>query len=382
VVSVRNKKAPTSRRTPKVVLILFVVAATALGQKTDKPSLDELRTKGYDALYNLDYDGARTHFQEIVRSYPDHPAGPECLAFVLWLQELYRSRYLQATHYSTNSLANENARKPDPQVVNQFRQWTRAAESLAEARLKRDPKDIEALYLLGATEGLRAVFAAAIEKRYTAALRSSTDSVDHHRQVLKLDPSYHDAELTIGMQDYIIGSLPLPLKMLAGLSGVRGSKKRGLEGLERVANEGHWASDMARLLLIDIYKKEKRWPEAVAVSQQLASKYPRNYFFRLQIADALIAEAASGQQPKQENAAAVEQEGFNIFESLLRDKSARSAIDLVHFRYGEAYMEVGKPAQAVTQFQAVTQTVDAEPALVTLARQRAAQATEMAGKRR
>ncbi|HKE55811.1 MAG TPA: hypothetical protein VKB46_03885, partial [Pyrinomonadaceae bacterium] len=267
------------------------------------------------------------------------------------------------------------------QVVKQFRQWTRAAESLAEARLKRDPKDIEALYFLGATEGLKAVFAAAIEKRYTAALRSSIDSVDHHREVLKLDPNYHDAELTIGMQDYIVGSLPLPVKMLAGLSGVRGSKKRGLQTLERVATQGHWASDMARLLLIDIYKKEKRWTDAVAVSRQLASKYPRNYFFRLQIADALIAEAASGQQPKQEDAATVEQEGFNIFESLLRDKSARSATDLVHFRYGEAYMEVGKPAQAVVQFQAVAQTVDAEPALVTLARQRAAQATESSKRR-
>jgi tetratricopeptide (TPR) repeat protein len=382
MVSVVGKKAPTSRCAPKVVLILLVVTTTAFGQTTDKARLDELRTKGYDALYNLDYEGARTYFQEIVRLYPDHPAGPQCLAGVLWLQELNRSRYLQATLYSSDSLANGNGQKPDPMVVNQFRQWTKSAESLAEARLRRDPKDVEALYFLGATEGLKAVFAAAVERRFTAALRNSTDAVERHRQVLKLDPTFHDAELTIGMQDYIIGSLPLPLKLLAGISGVRGSRKRGLETLERVAREGHWASDMARLLLVDIYKREKSWSDAIAVSRELAVKYPHNYFFRLQTADALIAQAASQRQLKDGDAAQPEQEAFNLFESLLKDKTAKSAADLIHFRYGEAYMLAGKPAQAVAQFQAVAQTVDAEPALVALARQRAAQATESSGKHR
>jgi tetratricopeptide (TPR) repeat protein len=379
-----STNAPTSRRTPKVIagLILLIGAASAFGQKSEPAKLDELRAKGYDALYNLDYEGARGYFQEIVRLFPDHPAGPLCLAEVLWLQELNRSRYLQATLYSSDSLSNGSGRKPDPQVVKLFRQWTKSAASLAEARLRRDPKDVEALYFLGATEGLKAVFAAAIERRFTAALRDSIDSVDRHREVLKRDPTFHDAELTIGLQDYIIGSLPLPLKLLAGLSGVRGSKKRGLETLERVSRDGHWASDMARLLLLDIYKREKRWTDALAVSRELATKYPHNYFFRLQTADALIGQANSQRQLKDGDPTALEHEAFSIFESLLHDKTARPANDLVHFRCGEAYMSEGKPAQAVAEFQAVAQTVDAEPALVALARQRAAQAMELIRKRR
>jgi hypothetical protein len=61
--------------------------------------------------------------------------------------------------------------------------------------------------------------------------------VDHHREVLKLDPKYVDAQITIGLYEYVVGSLPLPVKILAGATGYRGSKKRGLALLEQVAKE-------------------------------------------------------------------------------------------------------------------------------------------------
>src|SRR6185437_3813310 len=100
-------------------------------------------------------------------------------------------------------------------------------------------------------EGLEAVYSAGVERKYMAALRTAEDAVDHHRKVLELSPKFYDAELTIGLQDYVIGSLPLPVKMLAGTFGVRGSKKRGVTALETVARDGHWGRDIARLLLID-----------------------------------------------------------------------------------------------------------------------------------
>jgi len=91
----------------------------------------------------------------------------------------------------------------------------------------------------------------ASDDKAVAALRAGTSAVDHHREVIKLSPDYHDAELTIGLHNYIVGSLSLPLKMIAGTMGVHGSKKRGLETLERVTVEGKWARDLARILLVD-----------------------------------------------------------------------------------------------------------------------------------
>ena len=89
--------------------------------------------------------------------------------------------------------------------------------------------------------------------------------------MLKLAPDFHDAELTIGLMNYVIGSLPLPAKMLAATMGVRGAKKRGLEALECVAKEGKWARDIARMLLIDLYKREKRFDDAAKLAGESRS---------------------------------------------------------------------------------------------------------------
>ena len=288
-------------------------------------SLDDLREQGYEALFSLDYETANRLFKEMARLFPDHPAGPQCLAATLWLQELNRSRHRQASLYSTESFSSGED-KVDPRLVEQFRYWTRTATRLAEARLRRNPRDVEALYFLGVTDGLKAVFAAAVERRFRAALSDSSRAVDRHREVLKLDPNFHDAELSIGMYDFIVGSLPLPIKMLASLGGVRGSKKRGLETLERVAREGRWARGIARLLLIDLYKREKRWTEALAAARELAARYPRNYLFQLQAADALVARAATLRQTKGASASAAsadQDEAFRIFESLLQRSNYR-----------------------------------------------------------
>src|SRR6266571_8967896 len=95
--------------------------------------------------------------------------------------------------------------KADPRVVDQFRAWTRQARQLAEARLKENPRDAEAIYFLGATQGLKASFEEAVERRHFAALKDGSDAVDKHREVIKVDPSYRDAELTIGLYDYTVG---------------------------------------------------------------------------------------------------------------------------------------------------------------------------------
>jgi tetratricopeptide (TPR) repeat protein len=269
-----------------VALIIVVLASlvTALAQD-QQARLDTLRAEGYEALYNLDYDAARRRFQKMMEIVPDHPAGPQCYASSLWVQHLNQAWEHKATLYSDN--ASNNKTRVDRKQVDEFRRWTRQAKQLSEARLRKDPKDVEALYFLGAAQGLEAAFAAGVERKFMPAFRSGTDSVERHRAVLKLAPEFHDAELTIGLLNYVVGSLPLPAKMLAASMGVRGSKKRGLEALERVATKGKWARDMARMMLFDLYKREKRFNDAAKIARELAEKYPRNHLFKLQLSEAL-----------------------------------------------------------------------------------------------
>jgi tetratricopeptide (TPR) repeat protein len=384
----------TKYSTLLLLFLLFLVAfASVQAQSGDSkkapaavsPRLEELRKKGSEALFNLEYDAARQKFTEMTRSFPDDPTGPQMLATTLWLETLNQARRLQAAIYSTQSFyAGED--NPDPRVVQDFRQLTRQATQLAKARMKRNPRDPQTLYVLGASESLQAAFAATVERRFIAALRSGLSGVDTQRQVIKLDPSFYDAELTIGMYDYIVGSLPLPIRMLAGIAGGRGSKKRGIQTLERVAKEGHWTRDDAKVLLIAIHKKEKRFPEALGLSRELQEKYPHNYLFRLETADTLVSLAAIERQAnKTKEADAMESEALRTFESMLHERPAAGyaprALDLIHFRYGEAHLLMGHSQRAATEFLAATTINGADAGTVSRAHLRAAQSFDLAGKR-
>lgn len=386
-----------------VLLLLLVVCVTRAGAAQQAETVvtptttkgqagevnarfDELRSQGFEALYNLDYDGARQKFKELARLFPEHPAGPQFLAATLWTQTLYQSRRLQASVYNTEAFYAKNEDKADPQVIQQFRELTRQSKQLAETRLKRNARDVEALYYLGAVEGLKAAFAYAVERRFVAAALDGSRGVDRHRDVLKLDPTFRDAEVTIGLYDYTVGGLTLPLKIMVGVTGARGSKKRGLETLERVAREGRWARDDARILLIALYKREQRFMDAVAVTRDLAAKYPRNYLFKMELADALAQQANVERAAKRmTEAQKLEREAFAAFDQLVRDRTTRETatrlLDLIHFQYGEALLIAGQPEAGAKEYLSSAGVPGADAGLATMARLRAAQAYDLAGKR-
>jgi tetratricopeptide (TPR) repeat protein len=378
-----------------ILALTLAFACPSFGQATNSPWLTEterakfetLRIAGSEALFNLDYESARKSFKEMAVAFPNYPAGPQFLADSLWVETLYQTRRLQSSLYgSDDTFYSTSDDKADPRTVDQFRNLTRQARLLAEARLKQFPRDPEALYFLGATEGLKASFEEAVERRHFAALKDGSDAVDRHREVIKLDPNYHDAEITIGLYDYTVGALPLPVKLIAGVAGFHGSKKRGLATLERVTREGRWVHDEAKTLLIVLYTREKRYAEAAALARELGARYPRNYLYRLEAADALVLQAALEREANHNTATtAAETEAFATFESLLRDKAVRDtaarAFDLIHFKYGEALMTAGQYEKAVKEFLASAEVPGAQQGLATMAHLSAARALDLAGKR-
>lgn len=400
-----------------VVVAVALASVVSFGQQSgsaprtngdaqnNQARFEELRVRGFEALYNLDYEEARRNFRTLAREFSDHPAGAQFLAASLWIETLNESRRLQTSVYNSDSFYVESEERVDPRALAQFREWTRTAETLAEARLRRNADDAEARYFLGATEALRAGFASAVERRFTAALRDGARSVEHHRAVMRLDPDFHDAEISIGLYDYIVGDLPLAVKILASIGGVRGSKRRGIQTLERVAREGRWARDDARIILIALYKRENRLQDALTVSRELAARYPRNYLFSLEVADSLVRVAAAARRASETNSSTVnasvtaqssspadlEREAFEIFDALLSSHAtprraanatpASRAADLIHFRYGEALMIAGQFERASREFLLAASVPNAEARLVTMSRLQAARAFDLAQRR-
>ena len=344
--------------------------------------------KGIEAMHNLDFKTSRVSFEELKRRFPDHPASHYYLAANLFLQTLTQPGRLLPllSNLSRSKTFGENKEKVDQVTVDQFRALTRRADQLAKASLKRNARDAVALYFLGATHGLSAAFKGTLEGSIVSAMREGSSGVDKHRDVIRLDPAFHDAELSIGLYDYTVGALPLPVKIMAAVANIRGSKKRGLETLERVGRQGRLERHIARLILITLYKREKRYAEAGDRAGELTASYPRNYLFRLAEADALVSQAADHKRTGQATlAATLERKAFATFDSLLKSEPGDLPPppgELVHFVYGESLLKMGIPALAAQHFLAATSSARADNSIVTSAHLRGAQALDLAGKRR
>ncbi len=351
----------------------------------DQKRFDAMRAEGFDALYNLDYESARRRFRDITVAFPTHPAGYELLAAGLWLKTLNESRRLQASLYNNEGFYKEKDDKVDPKVAEEFRELTSRAKELAEARLRENPKDTDALYYLGATEGLKAAWGSMVERSFMSALSNGKDSVDHHRDLLKIDPGYTDAKVTVGMYDYVVGSLPPLVKLGATVIGYRGSKKRGISTLEEVARDGRYARDDAKTLLIALLKRERRYRDAYNYAAELAAKYPRNYLLKMEAADALVSQAEEERATDPEAAKKTEAEAFAVFDSLLAPAHGPNApkvpLDLVHYNYGDALLVAGQAERAAKELAAAAAVPGAEASMVTRARLRHAQALDLAGRR-
>ena len=337
----------------------------------------KLRREGHEALYNLDHATAVEKFEEIRKRLPHHPAGDIYLATVIWLKHLSKTRRLQTGLYGSGSsfYAGASASKEgaegdaiDMGVDRAFRERMAQAKTKALALVAKNKNDADALYFLGSYYGVMAGYEASTARKFFSAMRNGSRCVDAHEKVLKLKPDYYDAYLSIGVYDYIVGNLPFSYKFMATMAGVRGNKKRGITRLQTIIEKNAATADDARVLLVAIFRNEKRYEDALSLLEQLNSKYPNGYLLKLETASTLVTLNRSN-------------DAYAVFESLLKDPSAASALDLINYQYAEALARNKVYKRAAAAFIAVNQVQGGDANLATISRLRAAQMYDLAGER-
>lgn len=256
---------------------------------------DPVARRALNHLYDLEYDRAIADFERVVESYPEDPFALNYLLQGVVLREMYRLNALDTTLYADDGFLTGKPLPADPKVKERIQQLSDASILLSEARLKKAPNDVDALYARGVTRGLRLSFAAIVDKAFFAALKHAVASRRDHERVLELDPTYTNAKLIVGMHNYVIGSLPFGFRLLVGVAGISGSKKRGLELLREVSATKAETSMDARVALALFLRREARYKEALAVAQSLSAERPRNYIFALEEAN-LLKDAGMGNE--------------------------------------------------------------------------------------
>jgi tetratricopeptide (TPR) repeat protein len=277
--------------------LLFCLLASFAAAVPDDPSATAaaLTKSGFDCYYRMDYDGAIRDFGRAVEARPDDPFAVNHLLSAVLFRELYRAGALDTSLYSNNSFLDRRQFPIDPAARERIRQLTDRALTLSEARLRANPKDVEALYARGVARSLRATYIGLVEKSWYAALKSAWGARSDHEEVLRLDPGYTDAKAVVGIHEYISANLPFFIKVLAQLTGHGGSKEKGLSYLADAGAHGKETSVDARIMLAVFLRREQRFLDALQVARGLSAAYPRNFLLALEEAN-ILNDAGRGQE--------------------------------------------------------------------------------------
>src|SRR5688500_6389781 len=254
-------------------IIVALVPAAAAGNEQSA----RLRARAYQLAYNLDYDEATREMEAAVRADPADSAAERGLAVIPWLL-ISSTRGAATVDDYLGSISRQNVamRQPPADLAARFNRHIARALALAEAELKRRPRDPEALYQVGATVALQASYVATVEGRILGAFRAARRAYDAHEQVLELAPARRDAGLVVGTYRYIVSAMSLPIRMMAYVAGFGGGKDEGLRLIEQAAASTTEASADAKFALVLLYNRESRYADALRVLGELQRLYPRN----------------------------------------------------------------------------------------------------------
>ena len=234
--------------------------------------------RAWEHFYNLEYEQALKLFESAAANEPNSPALHNHIAQTLLFREMYRVGALESEMVSGNdAFLRRDKLKPSKGTEDRFHLEVAKAMELAQARLKENPNDTRAMYDLGISHGLKSNYNFLVRRAWMDALRDATAGRKLHNKVTELDPSNIDARMMQGMHDYIVGSLPFFYKVLGFLAGFRGDRQEGIRTLQLVAERGGDNRVDAEIILAVLYRREKRYKEALPLLDDLIRRFPRNY---------------------------------------------------------------------------------------------------------
>jgi tetratricopeptide (TPR) repeat protein len=253
---------------------------------TDPINLTPQVREAHDRFYNLDYEGALTRFEAIQRANPQSAIAIGYILQTLVFRELYNQDLLDTTYYAHDSFLTSRRSVPVPQATrDRIESLTNSAIALADEQIKANPDDANAYFARGYARGMHAAFITLADHSYYAAARQGFAARADSEQALKIDPSYADAKMAIGIQQFAVASLPRLLRIMIGIAGVSGNKEKGLELLRESAAHGVVTPIESRTALSLFLRHDARYPEAIVVQKGLADQYPHDYLFRLEVAN-------------------------------------------------------------------------------------------------
>lgn len=271
----------THKSAASALLLACFIALAAPSWGADSAVSPGALETGYREMYNLDFDGAHSVFQSWEASHPDDALGPVSNAAAYLFAEFNRLHILESELFTNDQrFANRKKLVPDAQTRAAFDRELARGEEIAGRILSGSPQDTNALFAKTMASGLRGDYAAMIEKRNLAGLSYMKAGRLLAQKLLAFDPSYYDAYLAVGVENYLLGANSPPVRWFLRLGGAETNKDDGIAKLRITAEKGHYLAPYARLLLAVAALRDHDRETARRLLSGLAEEFPQNQLYR------------------------------------------------------------------------------------------------------
>jgi hypothetical protein len=269
-----------------IVLLQLMLAqapsAAGISPDSGRYTLMEL---GYRQMYNLEFEEAHKTFSLWEQTHPEDPMGISSNAAAYLYSEFSRLGILQAEFFADDeSIRKAKRLTPDAAIRNAFDANIATSERLADAVLARNPDDQNALFAKVLNQGLLSDYAGLIEKRLLTSLGYMKSSRTLAEKLLAVNPTNYDAYLAIGVENYVLGCSPAPMRWILHLFGSQTDKIQGIENVRKTAEKGHYLLPFARLLLAVAALRDKNPQAAREILADLAREFPKNPLYSKELA--------------------------------------------------------------------------------------------------
>lgn len=244
-----------------------------------------LLERAFHAMYDLNFSEADSDLALVVMERPEDPLGPAAQAASALFSIFEKHQILQSELFTSDArYSKRRTVTPDAAALHRFDSALVQAEALASQALAKNAHDENALFALTLVYGLRADYAALVEHRDLAALRFSEQGNERARQLLAFTPEFYDAYVATGMQKYLVGLRPAPVRWMLRIGGIKGDREQGIHELELAAAHGHYLAPFARILLAVAHLRKDERKEAANILAELRQQFPGNPLFSEELA--------------------------------------------------------------------------------------------------
>ncbi|MEO0185128.1 MAG: tetratricopeptide repeat protein [candidate division WOR-3 bacterium] len=274
------------------------------------PDIQNLIQTGLEFAYVEKFDSAEVYFQEIIKQYPDNPAGYFFKSALLQLKMMDRCHF--------------NEEKDYYELMKEVR---KICEKILETE-----ENLWAEFYLGSSYAYQAVYEG-LKKKYLETFNYGVKGGRILQSIIKKDSLFYDAYLGTGTYEYFWAraSRYLPFLKLVG-----GDVPEAIRKLHIAAEHSLYEGPTARNSLVFIYGEEKQYEIATQIIDSLIKDYPESKTFHWNKAELEF---------KKKNYAVALETYQWLFNNYVADENY-SNLAQCKLYIGKCYLEMGKRPEA------------------------------------